>query len=96
MRIKKSVRSPHIMYGVMEHWQPESNRNKKTVTGFTSLHYDTQTHIVIFTCIPLKEHPKRYITQVHIKRIAFHTAVTNGLRINILKVSKFIHQLITH
>lgn len=44
--------------------------------------------------IYLQEHPMRYITQVHINHITFHIAVTHGLRMNILKVSKFTHQLI--
>lgn len=91
MRIKKSVRSPHTTYSAMEHWQPESdkNRRKMGLAGFTSLYYD-----ILFTYIPLQEHPRRYITQVHIKHITFHIAVTHGLRMNILKVSKFTHQLI--
>lgn len=88
MRIKKSVRSPHIMYGAME--QPESETEEKSHSSFhVTVLWHTQTHIMIFTCI----HPRRYITQVHIKHIAFHIAVTNGLRMNILKVSRFTHQL---
>lgn len=93
MRIKKRVRSPHTMYSEMEHWQPKSdkNRRKMGLAGFTSLYYDN----ILFTHIPLQEHPIRYITQVHIKHITFHIAVTHGLRMNILKVSKFTHQLIS-
>ncbi len=91
MRIKKSVRSPHIMYGAME--QSESEKEEKSHYSFhVTILWHTQTHIMIFTCIPLKVHPRRYITQVHIKHIAFHNAVTSGLRMNILKVSRFIHQ----